>query len=375
MRQSFNIQFYAREAKKTKAGLSPLELAININGDRKFINLPYKIRPEDFKKKRQPKELVEYMALMRTRINEILTEMLRQGEPLTTQGLIGYIKNGGYKSYTAGDLFDEFLELQRERVGKTLTKASLRKYELVTNLFFENADRDMECPAAITRAAVLKFRNRCEAAYEQATTAGYMRRLKTIVQYAIDNGRLSINPFQGIKIKRGEKPIVYLKDWEQKVLINAKIDNASLDRIRDYAVLQMSTGMSYADLQRFSKKDIREQNGVYYIEKPRQKTGKIFTAVILKPGLDVLDKYEGEIPHISNTKYNLYLKTLQDLLGIGTVLTTHVFRKTYATNLINAGVRIETVASALGHGINICRKYYAQLTEQSIISEINSKVG
>ena len=136
--QGFNIQFYCRNCKRTKNGQAPLELSVNINGTRKFINLPYKTTPEEFKKKRQQKELVDYMALMRERINVILTEMLRNGEPVTTQALIEYVKTGGYKAYSVENLFNEYLDIQRARVGKNLTQGVFRKYELVKNLFFDN---------------------------------------------------------------------------------------------------------------------------------------------------------------------------------------------------------------------------------------------
>lgn len=371
--QSFNVQFYCRNCKKTKNGQAPLELAVNINGTRKFINLPFKTTPEEFKRKRQPKELVDYMALMRERINVILTEMLRNGEPVTTQALIEYVKTGGYKTYSVEDLFNEYLDIQKARIGKNLTKGVFRKYELVRDLFFEFVDSHGECEKELTHAKVLKFKASVESKYEQATAAGYLRKLKSYIYFAIDNGKLSTNPFQGIKIKRGEKPIVFLKEWEEKLLLNTRIENESLARVRDCAVLQMSTGMAYADLKNFRKADVKEKNGIYYIEKPRQKTGKVFTAVILKEGLEVLEKYE-EMPVITNEKYNLFLKTLQGLCGINTTLTTHVFRRTYANKLLNSGIRYEAVAAAMGHDVKTCAKYYARMQESTVLSEIASKI-
>lgn len=375
MRQGFNVQFYCRACKSTKNGTAPLELAININGVRRFINLPFKVRPEDFHRKRQPKEVVDYITLMRTRINEILAEMLRRGEPLTTQALIEYVRSGGYKAYTLEDLFNEYLSIQRERVGAGIQQSVYRKFELTRDMFFSIADRTRECDLVFTHANVLKFKSLCEGKYEPATAAGYLKRLKQFSTFGMDSGRMSSNPFTGIRIRKGEKPIVYLSKEEQRLLIDTPIENESLARVRDFAVFQLSTGMGYADLKAFRREDVRCSNGTYYIEKPRVKTGRIFTAVVLKDGMDVLARYDGELPVISNCKYNLYLKTLQDLCGISTTLTTHLMRRTYATNLINAGVRLETVASACGHGVAICKRYYAELQKDTVISEIAKKLG
>ena len=65
MNQSFNVNFYCRESKTTKNGTSPLEIGININGTRKFVSLPFKCFPQEFNRKRQPKEIQDYVASMR----------------------------------------------------------------------------------------------------------------------------------------------------------------------------------------------------------------------------------------------------------------------------------------------------------------------
>lgn len=376
MKQSYSLHFYARKCKVSKGtGQCPLEIAINVNGTRRFIQLPYKTTPEEFKRKRQPKELTDYMGLMRERVNGILVEMLRNGEPVTTSALTSYLRTGGYKSYLVSDLFSDYLEIKRSQIGKNLSKGVYRKYELVRDLFYGYVDSGKECTGQLTPAAVMRFKAFVEGKYEQATAAGYLRKLKSVIQFAIDNNRISINPFQGVKIKRGSKEIQYLRKWEQKALIETPIENKSMERVRDFAVFQLSTGMAYADLKDFRKADVKESNGIKYIQKPRHKTGKVFTAVILKPGLEVLQRYEGELPVISNTKYNAFLKAVQGFCGIETKLTTHLFRKTYATNLLNSGVRLETVASAMGHDTKTCARYYAHLQEESILSEITSKVA
>lgn len=372
-----SINFYVRKAKANKHGFAPLEIAVNVDGKRKFCNLPRQVSLTDWNRKRRPKDLVEYMDIMRVRANEIITELLRHGEPLTTETLMSHFRNGGYRSYTADDLFGEYLDILRERVGRSITKGVYRKYELVKELFCEGIDSSRECDTVLTHAAVLRFKAKVEGRYEQATAAGYLTKLKTFIKFGMDSGKLHGNPFGDIKIVKGTKPIVYLHDWECKMLESGRLENASLSKVRDFAILQLSSGMAYADCVAVTKDDIRVKDGIYYIEKPRVKTGKVFTSVIIEPErfMAILDRYDGRAPQISNQKLNCYLKTVGDLLNISTTLTTHVFRKTYATNLINAGVRLETVASACGHGVAICKKYYAELQKDTVISEIAKKIG
>lgn len=375
-RQSFSVNFYVRAPKVNKHGTAPLEVALNVNGKRVFVSTQYRVTLEEWNKKKRSKALTDYMALMRARVNEILTSMLANQETVTAQSLVKFFKNGGYKAYSVDNLFNDFLEIKKGEVGKSITQNNYRKYELVRDLFYEFVDPAGEAKVQLTHAAVLKFKASVEGKYEQATAAGYLTKLKSVILFGIDNGKFTLNPFNGVKIKRGSKPIVYLKEWEQRLLESGRIENASLSKVRDFALMQISTGMSYADCSNVTKEDVKCKDGVYYIEKARQKTGKVFTCVIVQPErfMAIMDKYGGKAPKISNQKLNLWLKTIGELLGINTVMTTHCFRRTYSTNLLNAGVRIETVAAAMGHSVKMTERYYAKLQESTVLSEIASKI-
>ena len=122
MRNTTNFKFYARESKKDKDGFAHIELSITINQKRCFINLPYLVEPQKFNSKRRPKEYEDYISLMRTRINEILTEMAEHQEPITSSALREYIRTGGFKSYTVQDMFDDFLAIKKKTVGKSMTQ-------------------------------------------------------------------------------------------------------------------------------------------------------------------------------------------------------------------------------------------------------------
>ena len=49
---TFSISFYCRGSKVNKHGVAPLELCLNINQERLFVNLPVKFNPKVFAKKR-----------------------------------------------------------------------------------------------------------------------------------------------------------------------------------------------------------------------------------------------------------------------------------------------------------------------------------
>ena len=135
----------------------------------------------------------------------------------------------------------------------------------------------------------------------------------------------------------------------------------------------MSTGLSYADIE--TTTTLYEKDGITYIKGQRTKTKIPYTAVVLQDGVEIWNKYNGQLPILTNQKYNAYLKEIQDICKIDHNLTTHLARKTYATNMLNAGIAITTVSKMLGHSnCNITQKHYASVLDDTVISEFKKVV-
>jgi integrase len=372
MRNTFNINYYCRQS-KAKNGLAPIEVSILIKGERCFIQLPRKESPEAFKKamaSKRSNEIKEYIDEVRNKFNKIELEMMRNGIDITATNLKNCWVNG-FKKYLIRDLFNEFLTMTHKRVGTNLTEAAYQKYEYVRNLFYTQVSPDIEV-SNITCSMIENFYIYLQTKYNNATAASHMTRLKTIITFAMDDGRLAINPFKNIKVKHSYKKIEYLTEDELDKLYNLNINNKSLERVRDAFILQSYCGLAYCDLYNLKKDDIKiAEDGTHYISKQRQKTGSDFTTVILPRGVEVLQKYNYDLKILSNQKYNLLLKTVQGLADIDTKLTTHLARKTFCCLLLNRGVSINTVAKCAGHkDIKITRSYYATLQESTVISEV-----
>lgn len=371
-RTTFNVAFFCRDSKKNKAGLSPIELSITLNGDRKFINLPRKEKPSDFNRKHRNSDLDDYLSLMRSRVNNIMTEMLANGEPITTEAIREFVRSGGYKSYTVGQLFTDYLKLLSKRIDVDMSMGVYRKYELVRNMFYGYVKPDTEC-TAVTPAIIKQVQVDLYAKYDASTAAGYLTKLKTFIKFGMDNNRIKINPFQGVKIVKGQKKIVYLTESELELIYNANIENKSLSNVRDAFVLQASTGLSYIDIYNLKKEDIQiTDDGTHFISKRRHKTGTRFTCVVLPMGVEILKRHNYQLHIISNQKENVMLKVIQTLCNIDVTLTTHVARRTYATMLLNKGVKLEVVSKALGHSkTTITQAAYAELVNKTVIDEIS----
>lgn len=373
MRTTSSIAFYCRKCKTTKSGLAPVELSLIINGQRTFINLPRKEAPDEFKKalsSKRDNDTKRYLHEIRIKLNEIQTEMLRNNIPLTVEALKSYFKTGGIKPYSLEDLWNDYLALQSKRIGITITDMGYKKYVSARNTMYSYVSKSTEVKA-ITPATIQNILIELQSAYKPSTTFSIMTKIKSVIIFAKDNGKIDINPFLGIRYSRGQTEIEYLTEDEIKRLTDHRIDIERLKRVRDLAVFQISSGMAYADTQLLTPEDIQEDNGTYYINKTRKKTGITYTSVVFPEGVEILRKYNGQLPHITNQKLNAYLKEIQTITGIEKTLHSHLFRKTYGTRLLNRGVRLETVSRCLGHSsTQITQQVYAKLLKSTVINEV-----
>jgi integrase len=98
----------------------------------------------------------------------------------------------------------------------------------------------------------------------------------------------------------------------------------------------------------------------------RIKTGVPYVSSLLPPAVDVLEKYDYEIPQMSNAAYNFQLKELQKKAGIKTRLHSHLARHTFATFMLRNGVKIENVSKMLGHTNITQTQRYAKVLAQSV---------
>ncbi len=373
VRNTANISFYCRESKKNKDGLAPIELSLVINGRRCFVQLPRKEEPTAFKREinsKKDNDLKEYLRLIRVRLNEIETTFLRDGEALTAAALKDYFKTGGYVLYTVGDLFDDYMRILAKRVNVDLKPKTYRKYEIARDKFYKILP-PTEPVSAITHAVIMDYQASMNQYLDYVTTNGYCQRVKTVVQFGIDNGRMKINPFSGIKLRKGEKSVQFLTEEEVEKIRTTDFHNESLNRVRDLFVFQAASGLSYTDMEKLKPEDFRQApNGQYYIHDKRNKTGVYYTAVILEQGVEILKKYNFQLPILSNHKMNVYLKTIRDLCGIDKPIFSHVARHTYATRCLNRGIRLEVVAKLLGHSTTRITQHYAKLLDKSILAEV-----
>lgn len=371
LRATTSINYYCRPSKKGKDGLSPVEMGVNVNGTRFFVNLPRRSNPSSFQRemlKRTPTPLKEYLLAVETSIRSYETKCLSKGKRIGADDMREFIRNGFYSpTENLGYLIDRFYEYVD---GKDVAPCVKKKYRLVVNNFLASSGLTRE--SGIEEISAGKCRDFVEyltRKYKNSSLSGMVCRFKALLTYGVENNLLDRNPMYGIKVKKQEVKIetITYEEYERLKALDLSWCER-LEKVRDLFCFSCGTGLAYTDTQNLSAADFKTNNeGQVYLSKERAKTGVLFTLVVLPDALAIARKYDYNLPKISNQKMNSYLKELQDLARIKTTLTCHKSRHFYARTLLNKyHFSLDIVARCLGHSNTNISRHYAKLFSSTV---------
>lgn len=204
---------------------------------------------------------------------------------------------------------------------------------------------------------------------EQPTIYNYHKRLRPYINEAVALGIIEESPYVKFKAERGKnKPKNALNEEELSAVRSLDFTDKSLSKARDLFIFCCYTGLAYADMDVFDfSKDVVMVHGHYYIDKQRVKTGTKFYTPILPPAMAILEKYDYQLPRITQQAYNRLLKCIGSLIKTKKSLSSHIARYTFATTvLLGNEVPIESVSKMMGHTSIQITQMYAKILNSSI---------
>lgn len=303
-------------------------------------------------------------------LNKALSEKLR----VTMERVVALGDSFVLESFMADEgsamTFLDFMEMriaERRMVDSTRRQHKvaldiLREYGKIINFF------------DLTRPNILEFdqwimsrKGHGSDRIRQTSVYGIHKRIRVYVNEAMIRGYITSNPYFGVKIDRGKyRDRVFLTEEEMNRLRSAVMQTESLERVRDLAVFQMFTGLSYSDLVKFDFKKAEQRDGHWFVRDVRKKTGEMFWLLLLSPAVEVLEKYDFALPFYTREQYNMRLKIVMDAAGINKSLSSHCLRHTFATYALNKGLSTEVVGKILGQKKVSTTQIYAKLLGKTV---------
>lgn len=350
-------------ATKKKRGLVQLEVLSE--GKRKWIGTGVKLYSDQWNDRKKVINSAEMLQLnqrldeMMRVIQDWINELIRKKETFEFEKLDTFLK---YVNHSEN--YIEFLE-RRINERNDISESTRQSHQVLISSLKEFGG--ITYMSDLTVQNIKLYDNWLHGkGYSQPTIHNYHKRNKVYIHEAMAMGFLKDYPYSAVVVKRGKsKNRKFLYQEELDKIRNAKIPTESIRRVRDLFVFQSFTGLSYADLAKFNfKRDVIEHDGKYIINDVRVKTEENYYIVLLSPALEVLKRYNFELPIISNAQYNLRLKLVADYAGLDKNLTTHMARHTFATLALTKGVQLKVVSKMLGHSsIKVTEEYATILNE------------
>lgn len=195
--------------------------------------------------------------------------------------------------------------------------------------------------------------------------------LKQFMRDAQRRGYHSKTDYQNFSIKKEKTTKVALSFDELEALYRLDLSgNTRLEKVRDLFLIGAYTGLRFSDFTRIRPEHVEMIDGETILTITTQKTGQPVSIPLFPIPAALLKKYDYQTPRISNQKMNDYLKELGQLAGMtGKMivsntaggkrseqvlekwekLTTHVARRSFATNFYRLGLPALTLMRITGH--------------------------
>lgn len=388
---SFSILIWANKTKADANGEIPMYARVTVMGKRAEISLKKKVNPKKWDAKTgflrgsgdDVRTVNNYINKVTQEIFKIFSELQQNGNHFSAEEIKNRYTGAPAKRPTLLVVFDEHNIDVANLVGKDYVKATLTKYKTIRTKVADFIN-DKYCKPdlyldALEYSFIVGFEKylKIQVGIDHNTAMSYIKRLKRIINIAVNNHWLPLNPFNAFKCTTRKVIRQELTEKELKQLTNKKFAIKRLEEVRDCFLFSCYTGYAFVDASKLSAANIfvGKENEIW-INTSRTKTEITANVPLLPEALEIINKYKTHygciindrlLPMKSNQKMNAYLKEIADLCGIDKNLTTHMARHTFATTItLGNDVPIESVSKMLGHTKITTTQIYARVKEKKV---------
>lgn len=395
MSNNIKILFWVRKSRRNVNNECPIVVRITLFGERKDFDSTIVVNPvswnQDKHRIRGTSEEItaknQALVSIETKIRKIYNRLCDETEIVTVHDVYNVFSGKDYKSQMLLQLIHTHNENFKSRLQTDRSFSTYEKY-LITEMRVKEFLR--KCKGANDvpiKSLNLKFIQDFEqylirdTGIQHNTAVKYIKNLKRLVNYAVEQQWIAQNPFIGFK--RGYKTTeqVILTQEELNTIYKKKFTIQRLHVAKNLFLLQCYTGLSYVDMKSLTHKQLQKgEGGKWWLHLRRTKTETAVSLPLFERAYDIIYELQPNhqpgsderlLPAICIQRMNSYLKEIADVCGITKNLTTHVGRRTMAsTVLLSNGVPIETISKILGHTNIRTTQIYAKVKDVMINKEM-----
>ena len=320
----------------------------------------------------------------------VLGEVAEHGEPL----------DSATAALSKKASFGEYIEKRYGPHIKAQNKAGEATYAAINTQFAHLFPKKL---AMVTKADWDSFStSRLKAGVQPATINRDLDRLKAALSKAVEWGLIKDNPLRGVRrIRRGIEPRVRYLDSKEEAALRAalvqrdelrqleresgnewrrargKEEMPNIERFSDHlhplVLLALNTGLRRGELTALKWRDIDMGSKVLTVRAGYAKSGKARHVPLNEEALEVLEAMRPntkQAEKLFNVK--TFNKSWHGVLENAEIedFRFHDLRHTFASNLVMAGVPLNTVRDLLGHGDIQMTLRYAHLAPSHVAEAV-----
>ncbi|KQT20290.1 integrase [Chryseobacterium sp. Leaf404] len=356
-------------------------------------------QPNDLNGRTKRAEIHRSVKMQLDRYSSFFTEIVNRYKNINEELTVDVLKqrfDEKFKKITVKSdffrIYQEFLnEKENDYTGNSISNSTLKRYKCNKNLLedFERYSKVKISLGKFDNKLYNKFLKYCieEKKHSANTLHRNVGLLKTFLLWALNKKYTYNNNFIAFK-----KPAKFTTDeialnYEQVELIyNYNLsENKRLEKVRDLFVFGCTTGMRFGNYSTISRSDV-DGNFIRVIDlKSKSKNLAIPLNSISK---SILEKYDYNLPSITNQKMNEYIKEvfkkleftdeIKKTMKYGdelvdqkaefwTRISSHTARRSFITIMKNKRVPDKVIMSYTGHtSLEVFNAYYRPSEDDKI---------
>jgi len=337
-RSTFCIRFLIIKSKENKNGEHPIYCRVTCNGKRKefatgiwVIEKKWNSSGERIIGTTETAQTFNYtLNSIRNNLFKIKANLLDLGKKISSEIVVNNHLGKTEKKHTLLEAHKYYNDRLKSLIGKDCALGTFKRYEISKKLieqflkekkFLSDIDlNELSYSFAVDYSIFLKTVRNCG----NNTTIKYVNNLKAVINAAVDNEWLLVNPISRFTSKLDKVEKIPLTEQELNSIENKDFAVDRLTEIRDVFVFCCYTGIAYADVEKLTSENIFIGiNGKKQVRVFRTKTETEAVIPLLNQAIIILNKYQNHpicinkgklLPVLSNQKYNSYLKEIADRL-------------------------------------------------------------
>jgi integrase len=270
--------------------------------------------------------------------------------------------------------FFEYFIKQKEYVGYQRKRYYIRTLNKLK--LFEKVYRYPITFVSMNDLFIQKFKEHLiEQEYHTNTVRMYVKVVRSVLRKSLIKGLHTNRSFQDESWQVPEVPTknFSLSEDEIKQIQESQMP-AHLIRIRDLFIMGCYLGMRFSDLMAITHENFGEYKGIPVLRIEQQKTKNMITIPIKPVVMDLFNKYNGLPTSISNQAFNKKIKEVARIamFAKSTEFTSHIMRRSFATNGYLAGIPSIDLMKVTGHKSESAFLKYIKVSREETAERLSS---